>query len=39
LLAHPLGPSAQDVQSVLDDMLETNRIYLPQFWFTPGEAQ
>lgn len=39
LLAHPLGPSAQDVQAVLDDMLETNRRYLPQFWFTPGEAQ
>jgi len=32
LLAHPLGPSADRVQAVLDDMLETNRAYLPQFW-------
>ncbi len=31
LLAHPLGPSADRVQSVLDDLLETNRQYLPQF--------
>jgi 6-phospho-beta-glucosidase len=32
LLAHPLGPSADKVQAVLDDILETNRKYLPQFW-------
>lgn len=32
LLANPLGPSADQVQAVLDDMLETNRAYLPQFW-------
>lgn len=32
LLAHPLGPTADRVQEVLDDMLETNREYLPQFW-------
>ena len=32
LLAHPLGPSADQVQIVLDDMLETNRAHLPQFW-------
>ncbi len=32
LLAHPLGPQADRVQAVLDDMLETNRVYLPQFW-------
>jgi 6-phospho-beta-glucosidase len=32
LLAHPLGPSADKVQEVLDDMLETNRPYLPQFF-------
>ena len=32
LLAHPLGPSADKVQVVLDDMLETHRAYLPQFW-------
>jgi 6-phospho-beta-glucosidase len=34
LLAHPLGPSADRVQAVLDDMLETHRIHLPQFWPT-----
>jgi 6-phospho-beta-glucosidase len=32
LLVHPLGPQANRVQAVLDDMLETNRLYLPQFW-------
>lgn len=32
LLAHPLGPMADCVQTVLDDMLATNRKYLPQFW-------
>jgi 6-phospho-beta-glucosidase len=32
LLAHPLGPSAERVQTVLDDLLETNRKHLPQFW-------
>ena len=32
LLAHPLGPQADRVQAVLDDMLETNRAHLPQFW-------
>ena len=32
LLAHPLGPSADKVQAVLADMLETHRQYLPQFW-------
>jgi 6-phospho-beta-glucosidase len=31
LLAHPLGPPADRVQAVLDDMLEINRPYLPQF--------
>jgi 6-phospho-beta-glucosidase len=31
LLAHPLGPSADRVQAVLDDLLETHRAYLPQF--------
>ena len=31
LLAHPLGPSADKVQAVLDDMLEINRQWLPQF--------
>ena len=32
LLAHPLGPKADQVQRVLDDLLETNRMYLPRFW-------
>jgi 6-phospho-beta-glucosidase len=32
LLAHPLGPSADQVQAVLDDVLETHRTHLPQFW-------
>ncbi|MGD9100641.1 MAG: 6-phospho-beta-glucosidase [Anaerolineae bacterium] len=32
ILAHPLGPTADKVQACLDDMLETNREYLPQFW-------
>lgn len=31
LLAHPLGPSADKVQAVMDDMLETNQQWLPQF--------
>jgi len=32
LLAHPLGPSADRVEEVLEDMLETNRQWLPQFF-------
>jgi len=32
LLAHPLGPKADRVQAVLDDMLETNKQWLPQFF-------
>ena len=32
LLAHPLGPPADRVASVLDDLLEINRACLPQFW-------
>jgi 6-phospho-beta-glucosidase len=32
LLAHPLGPKADKVQEVLDDMLKTHKQYLPQFW-------
>jgi len=31
LLAHPLGPSADQVETVLEDMLATNKAYLPQF--------
>ncbi|MBZ0284844.1 MAG: 6-phospho-beta-glucosidase [Anaerolineae bacterium] len=32
LLTHPLGPSADKVQAVLTDLLETNKAYLPQFF-------
>lgn len=32
LLAHPLGPSADKVQYVLDDMLVTHKPHLPRFW-------
>lgn len=32
LLAHPLGPSADRAEAVLDDMLATHRPYLPQFF-------
>ncbi len=32
LLTHPLGPSADKVSSVLDDMLKTNCEYLPKFF-------
>ncbi len=32
LLAHPLGPEADKVGAVADDMLETNRTYLPRFF-------
>ncbi len=32
LLTHPLGPKADKVQAVLEDMLETHKEYLAQFW-------
>ncbi|MCX6065598.1 MAG: 6-phospho-beta-glucosidase, partial [Chloroflexi bacterium] len=32
LLANPLGPKADKIQAVLDDLLETHREHLPQFW-------
>jgi len=31
LLSHPLGPPADRVQAVLDDLLETHKAFLPQF--------
>ena len=31
LLTNPLGPSADKVQAVMDDILETNKQWLPQF--------
>jgi 6-phospho-beta-glucosidase len=37
LLAHPLGPSADRVGVVLDDLLETNREYLPLWTNTSWE--
>ncbi len=32
LLVNPIGPKADKVQAVLDDLLETHQEYLPQFW-------
>jgi 6-phospho-beta-glucosidase len=32
LLAHPIGPKADKIQAVLDDMLEIHKEHLPQFW-------
>jgi 6-phospho-beta-glucosidase len=32
MLVNPLGPSADQVGAVLDDLLETHKAYLPQFW-------
>lgn len=34
LLANPLGPKADKIPEVLEDMLETHKLYLPQFWKT-----
>jgi 6-phospho-beta-glucosidase len=31
LLVHPLGPKADQVKDVLDDLLKTNKQFLPQF--------
>jgi len=35
LLAHPLGPDADDALDVLDDLLDANRAHLPAFF--PGD--
>jgi 6-phospho-beta-glucosidase len=32
LLANPIGPKADKIQAVLDDLLETHKEHLPQFW-------
>ena len=32
LLANPLGPEADQITTVLDDMLSTHRQYLARFW-------
>jgi 6-phospho-beta-glucosidase len=37
LLAHPLGPTADRIQAVLEDLLETHRDHLPQFWTTGAD--
>lgn len=36
LIANPLGPEAEQAQALLDEMLEINRPYLPQFWQQAG---
>jgi 6-phospho-beta-glucosidase len=38
LLAHPLGPPADKIGAVLEDLLETHRKHLPQFWGTGQQA-
>jgi 6-phospho-beta-glucosidase len=38
LLAHPLGPAADKIDAALDDMLETHRRYLPQFFTDKGSS-
>ena len=37
LLAHPLGPAADKIGEVLEDLLVTHRRYLPQFWAGAGD--
>ena len=32
LQTHPLGPKSGNIQAVMDDLLETNRAYVPLFW-------
>lgn len=32
LMVHPLGPKGDKIQAVLEDMLETHKPHLPQFW-------
>ena len=32
LIANPIGPAADQAKAVLDDMLQTHKAYLPQFW-------
>jgi 6-phospho-beta-glucosidase len=32
MLVHPLGPTVKNIPAVLDDLLETHKAYLPQFW-------
>ncbi len=32
MLAHPLGPAMNQIKPVMDDLLNTHRSWLPQFW-------
>jgi 6-phospho-beta-glucosidase len=32
LLAHPLGPEASEIEAVMEDLLQTHRKYLPNFF-------
>jgi 6-phospho-beta-glucosidase len=32
LLSHPLGPAANQIPTVLEDLLHTHKRWLPQFW-------
>jgi 6-phospho-beta-glucosidase len=32
LLAHPLGPKMPQIPAVLEDLLQTHKKYLPQFF-------
>jgi 6-phospho-beta-glucosidase len=38
LLTHPLGPEADKVREVLDDLLETNKQWLPEFFRRQGKG-
>jgi 6-phospho-beta-glucosidase len=38
LLAHPLGPTADKIAGVLEDLLQTHKRHLPQFWRGSGAA-
>jgi len=32
MLAHPLGPAMGDIKPVMEDLLQTHKAWLPQFW-------
>ncbi|MDO9121084.1 MAG: hypothetical protein Q7U31_04815, partial [Anaerolineaceae bacterium] len=32
MLAHPLGPSMGEIKPVMEDLLQTHKAWLPQFW-------
>jgi 6-phospho-beta-glucosidase len=32
MLAHPLGPGMNQIKQVMDDLLQTHKTWLPQFW-------